>query len=223
MSTELRTPSPLKASREVGDAQITYAGDLRKTCFAKIRRISSGCMELLTPIFIAVDQSVQVVYLDCRVESRVTRCVKLTESSYVMNVRLLRCGGMDVRSEPRVPLVITGTLQTLGSAEKHAVRVTDVSQSGLGMTVPISLTAGQQVSIDIGCGIAFGEVRYCRVIPEGYRAGLMLLEFLDRELSMKINTRLANPINRPKVDNILSLIRDRRDGLLTQSNESDTE
>lgn len=218
MSAEFRSPGAPKTTRDAGEVQISLSGDLRKICFAKIRRVTTGSMELITPLFIGPSQTIEIVYLECRVECRVIRCVELTGDNHVVTVRLLRCAGVDMRAEPRVPILLNGTLQTFGSAERHAVRVLDISQSGLGIAVPIALTAGQQVSLDIGRGIAIGEVRYCRVTSDGYRAGLLVLEFLDREILVRGESRPASAGSRTRMDGILSLIRDRRSDLLAPPN-----
>jgi PilZ domain len=207
------------ASRSSGDVQVWFGGDRRKTYMARIRRVSTGSMELLLPLFIGPSQTVEMVYSGCRVHSRVIRCVELAGDSYLATVRLLRCAGAEMRVEPRMPVHIEATLQALGSAEKHPIVILDISQSGLGVRLPVTLAVGQQVAVDLGQGIGLFEVRYCRVTPEGKRAGFQLLEFLDREVPVHVAKTGAKDSNSTKLSGVLRLIRSKRNDII--GSESD--
>ena len=125
-----------------------------------------------------------------------------------------------MRAEPRGPVHINATLRMFGSREKHAVVLRDISQSGLGLMVPIALTAGQQVAVDIGHGIAIGEIRYCHVTTDGYRVGLLVLEFLNREGPVAVDDAGKQDRDRRVLAQVIALIGRRRNGLLSQPNVS---
>jgi hypothetical protein len=195
------------ASLDSADVQVFIGADRRASCMAKIRRVATGSINLVVPRFISPSQNVQIVYLGCRIQARVVRCTELPGDNHLATVHLLSCAGMEMRSEPRLPIHLDATLQILGSAEKLAIRIVDISQSGLGVAVPITLTVGQQVAVDVGQGIALAEVRYCRVTPEGKRAGLQVLEFLEREHPLDAASVSKKDGCRPGLSRVISMIR----------------
>lgn len=202
-------PKDATGSLDSGDVQIFISADRRKSCVGTIRRVSTGSMELVVPIFISPSQTVQMIYSGCDIEARVLRCSEVG-ANHVITVRLLRCAGTEMRGDPRVPVHIDAILQTFGNAGKFPIRIVDISQAGLGVVLPINLAVGQQVAVDLGQGIAMTEVRYCRVTKDGNRAGLQVLEFFDREVPVSVSNAGTKDEASPGLSGVMSLIRSKR-------------
>ena len=88
----------------------------------------------------------------------------------------------DRRREARIPTDDPAILQVISpfSSERIAVRVIDVSKSGLQLRLDAPVDPGSAVKIRLKETVLFAEIRHCRQISAGeYRAGLVLQEIIS--------------------------------------------
>jgi hypothetical protein len=88
--------------------------------------------------------------------------------------------GVEKRRERRVSTNDSGVLQTINpfSPKCLNVNILDISKSGMKIGGPSTLFPGTSVKIRLKGMIAFGEVRHCREVGEGYEAGVQLFDAL---------------------------------------------
>lgn len=84
--------------------------------------------------------------------------------------------GAEKRAEPRFRTEDWGLLRSVAplSFERFAVRIVDVSRSGLGIILTGCLSRGTLVQIRIGKTVVLGEVRYSRPHGHEFQTGLRL-------------------------------------------------
>jgi hypothetical protein len=85
--------------------------------------------------------------------------------------------GRQRRVEPRFSTVDETTLQALHplSAERHRVKIVNVSKDGLGILSAKSVLPGTIVQLRIGSAVELGNVRYCLALEDGgFRIGVRL-------------------------------------------------
>lgn len=88
----------------------------------------------------------------------------------------------DRRREPRISTDDIAQLQVIApfSPERIAVRVLDVSKSGMQVRLDAAIDPGSTVKIRLKEAILFAEIRHCRQTSETeYRAGLLLHEVIS--------------------------------------------
>lgn len=88
----------------------------------------------------------------------------------------------DRRREARIPTDDPAVLQVISpfSSERIAVRVIDVSKSGLQLRLDAPVDPGSTVKVRLKETILFAEIRHCRQISaDEYRAGLVLQEIIS--------------------------------------------
>lgn len=88
--------------------------------------------------------------------------------------------GTEKRREPRLSTKDSAILQTISpfSQNRLNIQILDVSKGGMKVGVPNLLRPGASVKIRLKGRIAFGEVRHCREVGEGYEAGIQLFDAL---------------------------------------------
>ena len=80
----------------------------------------------------------------------------------------------DRRREIRFPVDMDASLVTAANPEPMGAKVTDVSISGMCVSVPSALKTGMHVTVYVENAVIFGEVRYCdQEGPSAYRCGIM--------------------------------------------------
>jgi hypothetical protein len=85
--------------------------------------------------------------------------------------------GSDKRSQRRFQTSNTGFLRSLSPLllDRWSVQIIDVSKDGLGLLLPIELSPGTLVQVQIDNTLALGEVRHSKRIGEHeFRTGLRL-------------------------------------------------
>jgi len=88
----------------------------------------------------------------------------------------------DRRRETRIPTDDAAQLQVISpfSSNRIAVRITDVSKSGMQFRLEAALDPGSTVKIRLRGAIVFAEIRHCRQISATeHRAGLLLHEVIS--------------------------------------------
>ena len=90
--------------------------------------------------------------------------------------------GADRRAEPRLAVDEDATLHLLRPSvgDRIAVRIMDISQSGVGFRSPQSIPIGTLVHIRIrGTIVAIGQVRYSASVEGEYYAGILVEHAAD--------------------------------------------
>jgi hypothetical protein len=150
---------------------------------AEICRVNAGFLRLAVFVPIEANRSLEVLYAGRRILCEVAYCERQQHKilEYHIGAQMIRGGG--IRTERRLPVDLPATLEYPGAHGRPvAARVIDISQSGLGLELPILIPAGTLVLIDLGYGIAFGEIRHCaKKTSHVYRAGFQLDEFISRD------------------------------------------
>lgn len=78
------------------------------------------------------------------------------------------------RSEPRRACRRTIHVRVPGSRRNLEAKATDMSRSGLGLTLGIKMLAGAKVLLAMGAKQLKGEVAWCAQLGEQYRVGVRL-------------------------------------------------
>lgn len=83
------------------------------------------------------------------------------------------------RSEARYHTQDPAELEILpGLGDPIYGTILDVSRSGLRIALRQRIGRGEQVKVKLHRNVIFGEVRYCRAVPEGFHAGLKILSLV---------------------------------------------
>ncbi len=158
----------------------------RERIGAHIRRVNSGFFQLRSPLHLRDDRKLELLYEGRRIEAEVVYSKK--QELGIHHVGIRTCGNHGaVRKELRLPVDVQATVSVPGSTAPLPARVSDMSQSGLGLILRKEIPPGTAVSVDLGHGVAFGEIRYCKSISSKgrYRAGFWLEEFIYRPRQKK--------------------------------------
>ena len=110
----------------------------------------------------------------CRFAGEVTFC-QLCPEGYNVGVQLIERDS--IRREPRFPLDLPAALTVIGSTgpREAAVRLTDVSASGVGLLSSGAVQVGACVEIKLDLGLLFVEIRHCHEEAEGrFRIGVAI-------------------------------------------------
>src|SRR5579875_1494323 len=142
---------------------------------AEILGVRGGLFQLSSPIFLPHDRTFEMVCAEHRILARVVSCSAERAGSYRLGARMVR--DEDRRREPRFPTDL-GAKLLLGSSVPTAIRVIDVSFSGLGLESASPIPVGAVVSMDVGFGVVSGEIRHCTSRLGKFHAGMRLHEFV---------------------------------------------
>jgi hypothetical protein len=83
--------------------------------------------------------------------------------------------GAERRREPRRVCRSKVQLSLPGSRRRVVAEATDMSRSGLGLTLGVKMLAGAKVLLALGARRLQGEVAWCAPVGEQYRAGVRLM------------------------------------------------
>jgi hypothetical protein len=87
--------------------------------------------------------------------------------------------GAERRREARYPTEDPAELEILpGPSEPIYGTVLDVSRSGLRVALRQRIGRGEQVMVKLHRNVIFGEVRYCRAVPNGFHAGVKIQDLV---------------------------------------------
>ena len=148
----------------------------REKVRATICTVKNGVFRVASPLHIAAERALAVIHPEVRMESRVAYCKHSGDGCY--QVGLIMAEDVEKRSAPRTPADLPATLRTTGPLTALAVRIKDVSVSGLGLELSAALAVGASVSVEWKGGTAVGEIRHCAKWLDGYRAGMRLHELV---------------------------------------------
>lgn len=145
---------------------------------ARIYRLSAGLVELSSPVYFPHNQELQILNERHRIQSRVVYCRSTENNWYDLALRME--ADSYIRTEPRIPANLQTHLHILGSPTPIDVRVVDLSASGIGMELAVSIPVGARVAVSIGYSTALGEIRHCARKGYYYRAGIRLEKLVRR-------------------------------------------
>jgi hypothetical protein len=149
---------------------------------ARISRVSPSLFNLTCSEDLKEGQRLALSHEGRRIEVAVSSVAQDAAGVYLLAVRVVNDEDGEVRSELRLPTDLAAILRVAGETEQIATRVVDMSASGMGIEVPVSLARGAKVCINLEQGLAFGEIRFCREKSAGvYFAGFLLEEYIGRE------------------------------------------
>jgi hypothetical protein len=142
-----------------------------------LRGVNNGLFELDSPQYIQPGSSLDLRHQERIIEARVAYCERATHG-YRLGL-LLACDA-ERRSEKRTAVDLPGLLRMGDPPVTVAVRVVDLSPSGLGFELPAAVPVGASVSLDLSVGTALGEIRHCVSNLDRYRAGMRTKQFILR-------------------------------------------
>ncbi len=156
----------------------------RERVGATIRRVNSGFFQLRSPNNLQEERKLELLYEGRKIQAEVVYSRKRDSGFHYIGIRTLMGNHGTVRKELRLPVDMRATIQIPGQSKPIRARVIDISPSGLGMNLPCEIPPGTMAALDLGHGIAFGEIRHCKVLSKyRYRAGFWLEEFIRRPAS----------------------------------------
>jgi PilZ domain len=164
--------------------QVQLKDGARERIAARITRVSSGFLVLGSQEPVDASRKLEIFYLGRGIFSEAVYCHPEPDGSYRIGVRMLEGSDGVLRAERRIQLDALAELTTVTAQQPITVRVIDISSSGLGVKLDSALEAGQMAYVELEHGVAFGEIRYCRKIEGGYRAGLFVEEFIHRNIAL---------------------------------------
>jgi hypothetical protein len=153
---------------------------LRERVEGQIARVNTGFLLLRSPIALQPARSLNVSFFERLIPCEVVYCLPQATDNYRIGARLLDGSAGSLRAERRIRLDAPAKLHTTGLTEPLPVRVIDMSTSGVGVRLRAPVTVGHLAYIELDHGFAFGEVRHCEKVEQGYRAGIFLEEFIAR-------------------------------------------
>lgn len=173
---------------------------------ASLRAVNNGVFELCAPSYFSPGARLELRTRQRHFESRVVCCERLPAGSFRLG--LVIAGDEERRTETRVPADIPAVLRIRNSLQTLAVRVVDVSPSGLGLDLPAPIPVGASVQVGLNGGMGVGEICHCARKLDRYRAGMRMREFI-----LHPTTRQEIALHQGKlspIDALVSSIRDRQ-------------
>jgi hypothetical protein len=82
------------------------------------------------------------------------------------------------RTEQCIPVNVEAIVTTASRNPPIRATVIDISSSGVGFTTGEPIAVGEMACVDLGAGLAFGEIRHCEKGPVDYRVGLRVEQCL---------------------------------------------
>ena len=155
----------------------------RERLTAHIMRVNTGFFVLSSPAALDPTRTLEVFYLKRAIFCETTYCHPQDDGSYRVGAKILDPTDGALRAEKRIRLDTFAELSTPKMASATAVRIIDMSSSGLGVKLSSPLAVGSLAYVELEHGVAFGEIRHCTKIEDGYRAGLFVDEFIQREVA----------------------------------------
>jgi hypothetical protein len=102
-----------------------------------------------------------------------------SDSSAAVLAREVEAHNAERRREARYPTQDPTELETLpGPSEPIYGTILDVSRSGLRIALRKRISRGEQVKVKLHRSVIFGEVRYCRSVPDGFHAGVEIQDLI---------------------------------------------
>ena len=148
---------------------------------ATICRVNAGFLVLASSVSIDRGRRLGVFYQGRRMDSEVVYCRQQPNSSFRVGVTILAGQYGNFRTEQRIPMNMAATVTVAGQNTPVAATITDISINGLGFTAIQPIGAGEMASVDLGAGLAFGEIRFCDQGATHCHFGFRIEEYIPRE------------------------------------------
>lgn len=162
--------------------QLRLRDGIREELEAQIARVNTGFLLLRSPAALDPGRDLEVYYLERRIACQTVYCHPEGHRTYRVGARMLEGTNGALRVERRIQLNASGLLNTPGLPGPKTVRIIDMSSSGLGVKLQAPIAIGDLAYVEMEHGVAFGEIRHCAKVEEGYRAGIFVEEFIARTL-----------------------------------------
>jgi PilZ domain len=146
---------------------------------ATLSAVQNGVFQVHSPEHVKSGARVDLVHPEARMDAVVADCHRLEGGAYQLGIVLAQ--DLNRRSEGRIATDWPATLRTAGAVSPMAVRIVDVSSSGLGLLLPASLPVGACVTVEWEGASARGEICHCAQAMVRYRAGVRVQEFALRD------------------------------------------
>ncbi|MFL6417460.1 MAG: hypothetical protein ACJ74Y_17540 [Bryobacteraceae bacterium] len=161
--------------------QLLATDGSRESISAQIRRVNNGFFQLRTTSALDIGRRFSLNYDACRTELEVIYCQRSPSGAFYIGARVLIDGASSARKEVRLPVDIRATVSVPGVFDQAQAAVKGISASGLRVILPGAVEAGAMIALDIGNGVVFGEVNFCRETSDGrFQTDVTLHEVLER-------------------------------------------
>jgi hypothetical protein len=161
--------------------QLLATDGLRGSVSAQIRRVNNGFFQLRTSGPVDVGRRFSLDYDACRTELEVIYCQRPGIGPCYVGARILTAGVSTARRDLRLPVEIPASASVPGILEHARAVVKGISASGLRVMLSAKVEPGSMIVLDIGNGVAFGEVKESQDSADGHhQAEVSLHEFLER-------------------------------------------
>ena len=127
-------------------------------------------LEMKTPVSLRLAENVQT-------EGEISACER-HDGSYYVDVKV-----NELRREPRFDVNDPAKVTVLNVPDYPSLegQVSNLSKSGLAVTLPTGIPSGCQVKVELADGVVLGEVRYCKKAEDEFSAGVAIETVLFRE------------------------------------------
>jgi|SRR5579875_807852 len=169
-AAEFAIPVTLRLTEEMHDHVRAY-----------VRRVNTGFFLIAAPIPVKPERRLELVFESRRIECQVVYCHPDGGGSYHLGVRMNQNNGETLRAEPRIPVDLEAKVNIPGTHLPVVGRVVNISASGLGLLLDCEVPTDGLAYLELEIGYAFGEIRHCSKVSNGYRVGLKLDEFISRD------------------------------------------
>jgi len=186
--------------------ELHFRDGVREQVAAQIARVNTGFLLMRSRMALEPARKLEVCYLERRIAGETVYCHPHSDGSYRLGVRMLEGTNGALRVERRIRLDASAVLNSPCLPAAMMVRIIDMSSSGLGVRLQAPIQVGDLAYVEMEHGVAFGEIRHCGKIEDGYRAGIFVEEFISRTLN-SVNPWAAQGVEAPGRSFTLSAIR----------------
>lgn len=171
---------PCATSEFAIPVQLHFRDGLREQMEAQIARVNTGFLLLRSAVALDPARNLEISYLQRRIACETVYSHAQADGTHRIGARMLEGANGALRVERRIQLDASAVLNTPALPAPTTVRLIDVSSSGMGVKLPAPIKVGDMAYVEMDHGVAFGEIRHCGKIQDGYRAGIFIEEFISR-------------------------------------------
>lgn len=209
MSTEELRTSESSSDFEM-PVQLFAMDGARETITGRLRRVNNGFYQLRSTLFLEPGRKIVLGLETCRVELEVVYCQRPELGPCYLGARVIATAEAGIRKEIRLPVEIPAKVNVPGIFDHEDAIVVDISSSGLGLQIPSAVEVGSIISVDIGKGIVFGQVRHCiRKSSGAFQAGITIEEFITRDHPLALEKKGG------EIHSVFSLLRKLKNSLFS--------
>ena len=155
---------------------VAVAFDDRPEFDCILLRIGDGQLHLQSDRWVEPDRQIVARFDHITIKGFVAYC-KRRSGDYLMCIDVAT-ERTSARREPRFPVDMPGTVILIGDRGTSIMRgsITDISSSGLRLRIPSEAQVSSTVCVETAKLLVVGEIRYCRLEPNGFSAGVLLTD-----------------------------------------------